>query len=143
MGDMTQIATKYLTKTIYLWLIIYIGLVMPLVYVHHYSPHGEAQLYQLTLFEQAPRTLPAELLAKLAGRADFVTLNETHPLNYHAALPTSIDNVLQSLQQSYTFITLYSASYHPSLSGSLVSPLLCENSAWVAQPDKPPRWLIL
>ncbi|MDM8518579.1 hypothetical protein QUF64_00925 [Anaerolineales bacterium HSG6] len=122
---------------LYLWLIVTIGLISPLVQVNQLSSHHGVPSYQFGF--SVSRPLPAQLVEKLSGRSSLVS--SIQPQTYRRALPRST----QQFQAETGFMVLtiqHVSSLFLNLVGTIFVMLLLAYPTWLAPPDKPPRSIL-
>jgi len=120
---------------LYIWLIIFLGGITPFVYLNQLSVHQGIQGYQIGFAASTIRPLPQQLIENLTGRSWF---NSTiHPQTYQRALPSSVQQ-FQAETGSIILITQQILIAMLLVVGVLTAMVLCNYSAWLAPPDKPP-----
>jgi hypothetical protein len=135
-------------KLIYIFLIIWVGGLAPLIYFENYSSHRDVQRVQVSLLT-APGSgyLPVALRQQWAQRAEKWPSGElnTQPqwVTQNISLP-GINSSVTIFHDGYLFTPVHIARFiDTSPAGSVSAIQLMGRSVWLLPPEKPPPFPIV
>ena len=134
-------------KLIYIFLIIWVGGLAPLIYFENYSSHRGVQRVQVSLLkEPGPGKLPVALRQLRAQRTDQPPYGlNTQPqfVTRNISLP-GISSSVTTFHDGYLLTSAPRASYFDTSPAGKVSGIqLTGRSVWLLPPEKPPPFPVV
>lgn len=127
------------SNCIIIGLILLVGGLTPLVYVDSFSPHQGVKTYHFSLFQSAPRTLSADIIAKLSGK--LTLSHQPAQIGYQRTLPPLAHSLHDSLSRGYLLFAWLPTVDKLLVFGTVTPYAMTNNPALLSPPDKPPQWL--